>query len=205
MKIAIIGAGNVGSALAKGFAKAGHELFIGARNLQSAELRALAAASPNIQLSSIAEAVASAEVVLFSTPPDVAVEIAGQYPALRDRIIIDATNSVFRAPAPYANAFEGIKAKSGCQEIAKCFNSTGFENMANPVYHDEGIDMFVAGSSARAKSVASHLACEIGFSQCFDFGGDDKVALLEQLAMCWINLAIMQGQGRDIAFKVIRR
>ncbi len=35
--------------------------------------------------------------------------------------------------------------------------------------------------------------------------GDDKVELLEKFALSWINLAIMQGHGRDITFKMIRR
>ena len=44
-----------------------------------------------------------------------------------------------------------------------------------------------------------------GFGSCIDFGKSDKVELLEKFALCWINLAIMQGQGRDIAFKLVRR
>jgi 8-hydroxy-5-deazaflavin:NADPH oxidoreductase len=56
-----------------------------------------------------------------------------------------------------------------------------------------------------SKQVATKLASDIGFASCFDFGGDDKVELLEKFALSWINLAIMQGHGRDIAFKVVRR
>ncbi len=83
----------------------------------------------------------------------------------------------------------------------KCFNSTGAENMAQP----EGLDMFVAGSSVRGKAAATQLALDMGFSACYDFGGDDKVALLESFALCWINLALMQGYGRNIAFKLVKR
>jgi len=77
--------------------------------------------------------------------------------------------------------------------------------MLNPVYNDEGIDMFMAGDSERAKSVARQLALDNGFSSCFDFGKSDKVELLEKFALSWINLAIMQGHGRNMAFKVVRR
>lgn len=73
------------------------------------------------------------------------------------------------------------------------------------MYHGEGIDMFCAGNSRKAKEIATQLAKEIGFSECYDFGGDDKVELLEQFALCWINLAIIQKHGRDIAFKLIKR
>lgn len=37
------------------------------------------------------------------------------------------------------------------------------------------------------------------------FSKGDKVELLEKFALSWINLAIFQGHGRNLAFKVIRR
>lgn len=90
-------------------------------------------------------------------------------------------------------------------EIVKCFNSTGFENMLNPVYHGEGIDMFMAGDSEKAKSVAKKLALDCGFGPCINFGKSDKVELLEKFALSWINLAIIQGHGRNLAFKIVNR
>ena len=89
--------------------------------------------------------------------------------------------------------------------MVKCFNTTGFENMADPSYDGTAVDMFMAGDSSRARDVARGLALDLGFAECFDCGGDDRFALLEDFAMMWINLAIMQGQGRGIAFKVLRR
>jgi predicted dinucleotide-binding enzyme len=91
------------------------------------------------------------------------------------------------------------KAKAG---VVKRFNSTGFENMLNPVYNGEAIDMFMAGDSAKAKSVAQTLAVDAGFGVCWDFGKSDKVELLEKLVLSWINLAIMQGHGRNLAFNI---
>ena len=83
--------------------------------------------------------------------------------------------------------------------------TTGFENMLNPIYHGEGIDMFAAGNSVRAKQVAEQLAKDLGFATCYDFGGDDKVELLEKFALSWINIAIIQGHGRNLAFKLVKR
>jgi len=205
MKIAIIGAGNVGGALGLNFAKKGHKVILGTRDVNSEDIKNLIAANSNISASSVADAITDADVVLFSTPPQVAVEIAGQNPSLKEKIVIDATNSVFMKPAPYKTAFEGIKAVTDCEDVVKCFNSTGFENMRDPVYNGEGIDMFCAGTSTKAKDVASTLAKEIGFAECYDFGGDDKVELLEQFAFSWINLAIIQKHGRGMAFKLIKR
>lgn len=77
--------------------------------------------------------------------------------------------------------------------------------MKNPVYGDTAIDMFVAGDSARGKAAAIQLAKDAGFAECYDIGGNDRFNLIEQFAWFWINLAMFQGQGREIGFKLLKR
>jgi predicted dinucleotide-binding enzyme len=120
------------------------------------------------------------------------------------KILIDATNAVRQKPAPYDTVYHALLDKTPAK-VVKCFNSTGFENMQNPVYQGEKLDMFMAGDNETAKQMAQQLALDAGFGTCWDFGKGDKVSLLEQFALSWINLAIMQGHGRDIAFRVVRR
>lgn len=205
MKIAIIGAGKVGGALASGWAKAGHSIILGVRNPGDREVQALVAANQNLSANTVTAAAQEAEVILVSVPVSALTEVARNLGEVKNRIIIDATNAVFQKPAPYAHGVEAFKALTQCQDVVKCFNSTGFENMANPKYGDTGIDMFVAGDSAKGKQVAAQLARDLGFAECHDFGGDDKIQLLENFALAWINLAIMQGRGRNIAFKLVTR
>ena len=204
MKIAIIGTGNVGGALAEGWSKAGHQILLGVRDLENFKGKELLQ-FPNVSAHLLADAVAAAEVILIAATPQATVAIAEQLGHTGDKIIIDAMNSVRVRPEPYADTFEALRTITQSSNVIKCFNSTGFENMRDPNYAGAGIDMFLAGSSAPAKAVARQLALDAGFAECYDFGGDDKVALLEQFALAWINLAIMQGQGRDVAFKVLRR
>lgn len=205
MNISIIGAGNVGGALTKGFSKVGHQVLIGARDLENSELLQLKELSENISIVTISESINNSDVVIFSTPPQAVIEIAKANSNLKDKIIIDATNSVFKKPEPYKTAYHALKEILDAENVVKCFNTTGFENMENPIYDGVGIDMFVAGSSSEAKGVAAKLSKEIGFGECYDFGDDSKVELIEQFAMSWINLAILQGHGRNIAFKLIKR
>ena len=204
MNIAVIGTGNVGGALATQWAKAGHRIHLGVRDTSSFKGMELLEIE-NITAHSNSEAVSNSEVVLIATAPQHVNAIVEQMGDVAGKIIIDATNSIRTHPEGFANGYEALKALSSGAEIVKCFNSTGFENMKNPVYHGSGIDMFMAGGSERAKSVASQLARDAGFGECYDFGGDDRVALLEQFALAWINLAIFQGHGRDMAFRVVRR
>lgn len=142
--------------------------------------------------------------MLIAIPPTAILEIITEIGDVSGKILIDATNAVHQKPEPFATVFQPLSAKTK-DEVVKCFNTTGFENMSNPKYGEVALDMFMAGDSEKAKSVARQLALDAGFGEFWDFGGEDKVVLLEQFALSWINLAIMQGNGRDIALKVIRR
>jgi predicted dinucleotide-binding enzyme len=203
MEIAIIGTGNVGGALATRWAGAGHNIHLGVRDPAQFKGRELLR-NPNTDVQRITEAVAGSEVVLISTPPTAVFEVIDAMGDLDCKVVIDATNSVRAAPDPFRTVYHCLSDRTK-GETVKCFNSTGFENMLDPVYQGKGIDMFMAGDSEKAKEVAHRLALDAGFGSCIDFGKSDKVELLEKFALSWINLAIMQGFGRGIAFRLVRR
>jgi predicted dinucleotide-binding enzyme len=203
MNIAIIGTGNVGGALATQWAKKGHNIHLGVKNkdqFKGSELLKNA----NTSVFSIKEAIELSDVILIAAPPTAIFDIVEEMGDVSGKVIIDSTNSVMKSPEPFKTVFHMLAEKTNA-EVVKCFNSTGFENMKDPVYVGEGIDMFMAGDSEKAKEVARQLALDCGFGSCWDFGKSDKVELLEKFALSWINLAIMQGHGRNIAFKVVRR
>jgi len=204
MNIAIIGSGNVGGALAQQWIKAGHNVLIGSQFPLSEKNIALATKIGEDRFAVIENAVKQCEVILIATPPDAIFEILQKLGDASGKIIIDATNAIMKTPEPYKTVYHALADKTNA-EVVKCFNTTGFENMLNPLYKGEGIDMFMAGDSENAKEVAKKLALDCGFGSCIDFGKSDKVELLEKFALSWINLAIMQGMGRDLAFKIIRR
>lgn len=205
MNIAIIGTGNVGGALAQQLIKAGHTVLMGAKFPLSEKSIRLATKIGEDRFAAIENAVKQSDVIIITTPPDAVIQIIPLMGNIEGKTIIDATNAVRIKPEGYPTAFHAIKAITKSEAVVKCFNTTGFENMLNPTYNGEGIDMFCAGDNRQAKQVAEQLAKDIGFASCYDFGGDDKVELLEKLALSWINLAIMQGHGRDLAFKIVRR
>ena len=203
MNIAIVGTGNIGGALATKWALKGHTILLGVNNQNQFKGRELLN-NQNTSVSSISEAVSKSEVVLIAIPPTAIFEVLPQLNNVTGKIVIDATNSVRQSPEPYKTVYHCLMEKTQ-GDVVKCFNSTGFENILNPTYQGKGIVMFMAGESDLAKKVVSQLALDAGFGSCMDFGKSDKVELLEKFALCWINLAIMQGQGRNIAFKLVRR
>jgi predicted dinucleotide-binding enzyme len=205
MKIAIIGSGNVGSALGKGWMTKEHDVIFAIRDLNSPKAVRLKELLPDAACDSIKNAVSACDIVVFTTPADVVISLINEYPELKNKTCIDATNSVRSKPEPYHTAYQAIKDLLKTEKVVKCFNSTGFENMLHPHYKDGSLDMFMAGNDKESKEIAKKLALDLGFENCYDFGGDDKVELLEKFALSWINLAIMQGMGRNIGFKIIKR
>lgn len=203
MKIAIIGTGNVGGALATAWANAGHHILLGVRDTKNFKGTDLLQ-NPNTNAHPIGEAAQAAEVILVATPPQFAENLSVAFRDVAGKVIIDSTNSVRTKPDNYPTAFHAFEALTNA-EVVKCFNTTGFENMKSPDYGHIRLDMFMAGNSQPAKAVAAQLAQEMGFENCYDFGGSDQVELLEKFALSWINLAIFQGMGRDIGFKLVRR
>lgn len=204
MRIAIIGTGNVGGALASKWAHAGHQVTLGVRNTTEFKGKELLN-EKNISVAEIEEAVRKSDVILIAAVPQATTDIVKLMGDVSGKVIIDTMNSVRTKPDGFNNSFEALKALAKSAEIVKCFNSVGFNVMADTNFNGTKADMYMAGSSEPAKEVAKQLALDAGFENCYNFGGDDKVALLEQFALSWINLAMMQGQGREMIFKLLKR
>ena len=140
MNIAIIGSGNVGGALARRWVLAGHTVVVGAKFPLSEKSLQLAAVIGEDKFTHLAPALKQCEVVLIATPPAAIFELMDEMGDLTGKIIIDATNAVRQKPAPYDTVYHALAARTTAQ-VVKCFNSTGFENMLDPVYQGEKIDM----------------------------------------------------------------
>ena len=213
MNIGIIGAGNVGGTLGKGWAAVGHKIKFGVRTPADEKVTALlkscgAGASAGL----LNEAASFGEVVVLTTPWDgakSAIESAGN---LAGKILIDCTN-----PVPMgANLMSGLSlghTTSAAEEVAKwakgakvvkAFNTTGAGNMANPRFGNDKAVMFVAGDDTNAKRTVIQLSNELGF-ETVDAGPLTQARLLEPVAMLWISLAYAQGLGSNFAFKLVRR
>jgi predicted dinucleotide-binding enzyme len=205
MEIAIIGTGNIGSTLARRFAENNHQIFLGVRNEHDFKGLSLLSGLKNCSIHSIAEAAHLADIIIIAVPAQFAIDVAKSLGDVTGKVIIDTMNSGNVKHEGFTNTTDAILANCNTTDVVKCFNTTGFENLMDPIYNNHGIDMFTAGSSTKGTAIATQLAKELGFENVYHFGNNDKFYLIEQMAMCWINLAIMQKQGRGMAFKIIKR
>src|SRR5690349_1091413 len=89
--IAILGTGNVGAALATAWARAGHRLVLGARNIVDPKVAALARKT-KAEVKLPADAAASAEVVVLALPWQAAEGAVKALGGLKDKVVIDCMN-----------------------------------------------------------------------------------------------------------------
>ena len=209
MKIAIIGAGNVGGTLGKRWAAAGHEVLFGVRDPAREKYQSLVTQTGGrARLATNAEAAAESQAIVLATPwttTEAALAACGD---LSRKIIIDATNPL----GADLNLGVGLTDSGGEQvarwakgaSVVKAFNSTGFNVMDDPLLDGRHAVMFVAGDDQAAKGVVLDLASAIGF-EAVDAGPLKIARLLEPLAVLWIHCAYRQGLTRDYAFALIRR
>ena len=209
MKIAVIGAGHVGTALGTGWTKAGHQITYGVRNPQDDKVRDLIAAQPRAKVASNADASRDGDVIVFSTRWGATGAAIRDCGSLAGKIVIDATN-------PLNADFTGLACgfnTSGSEQVAhwavgaqvfKTMNQVGFGLMDHPALKgDSKPVMFVAGDGA-GKPKVLQLVSDLGF-EAIDVGGLEYARLLEPFAMLWIHLALHSRQGLDFAFGLLRK
>lgn len=210
MRIAIIGAGNVGGTLGRAWARKGHDIFFGVRHPQDEKTRQLVQSlGTRARAGTVADAAAFGEVVVLATPwgaTQAAVRAAGD---LRGKAVIDCTNPL----KPDVSGLEVGFSTSGAEQVAqwakgarvfKAFNTTGYNNMANPVIRGTRTVMFVCGDDEEVKPTVLRLAADVGFD-AVDAGKLVIARLLEPFAMLWIHLAFSGPVGRDFGFALLRR
>lgn len=206
MKVAIIGAGNVGKALGTSMTRAGHDVTIAASTPQSAEQAAReigAQAAP-----SNAAAAHGADVVILAVPfvsagARVAREIAD---ATAGRIVIDVTNPIrpdFSGLATETSAAEEFQQLLPKASVVKAFNTVFASNQADPAASDEPIDGYVAGDDPDAKQKVISLVESIGMRP-LDVGPLRAARALEGMAFLNIGLNAANGWSWTSAWRLER-
>lgn len=210
MKIAVIGAGNMGSGLGRIWAEKGHQvIFSFSRDM--ARLRTLASSLPNAAAASPAEAVAQSEIVLLSVRWGNAEEAVRAAGSLRGKILIDCTNPL----SPDLSGLAVGNTTSGAEEIAamapgahvvKAFNTVFAEtyHTNSRLFGSRLLTMFFCGDDREVKTTVEKLIKDAGFNPV-DAGPLKAARYLEQLAMFVIHLGYNQGMGTNIALHLIRR
>jgi 8-hydroxy-5-deazaflavin:NADPH oxidoreductase len=202
MKIAVIGAGSVGSTLGNAWQRRGHDVKYGVRNPDDEKYASLGA-----PVATNDQAAADADVVVLCTPwhgTQQAVQSCGE---LAGKVLIDCTNPL----TPDFTALEVGHTTSGAEQVAgwasggrvcKAMNQIGAPMMNAPQLPATPV-MFVCGDDDNAKDITAGLVRELGF-EAVDAGDLTVSRLLEPFGLVWIHLALRRGFGTKWGFGLLR-
>ncbi len=202
MNIAIMGAGKKSESLARSLASAGHEIFMGLKNYDNPISYYLRDAYENINITSVEQAAAMADIIIIATPLDEVRKTAYLLDDVRRKVVIDITSSVSVRSEDYLNSLNAIRSITGSVHVVKCLNCKGYENLISPLFQNKIIDMLVVGESKKAKEIVKIISKDLGLENIYDFGDNDATLLMDEMAKCWHNIAVRQKMGRKITFKV---
>jgi len=190
MKIGIIGKGNVGSALARGLKRAGHE--VRAVGNDGAAIR---------------DTAASAEIVIVAVPfggLDDLVKAAGD--VLAGKTVVDVTNALDAnmnlAMGFTSSGAEDLQKKLPKSRVVKAFNTVFAHHMESGKLGDQRLTAFVASDDDQARKQVIELARSIGFDPV-DSGPLKNARLLEPLGFFNIQLGYGLGMGTQVGFKLL--
>jgi predicted dinucleotide-binding enzyme len=214
MKIGIMGTGDVGQALGRGFVSLGHEVKMGSRDVGNEKSRAWAAKTgERASAGTFADAAAFADLAVLATlwsGTENALHLAGAR-NLAGKVVIDATNPlVFRHNAPPALALghtdsggEQVQRWLPESRVVKCFNIVGHAHMVHPDFPGGPPDMFLCGNDAAAKRTVTEICQAFGWP-VIDIGGIEGARLLEPICILWV-LYGLQTSSWNHAFKLLRK
>ncbi|GAA4719367.1 NAD(P)-binding domain-containing protein [Pedococcus ginsenosidimutans] len=225
MKIAVLGTGMVGQALAGRLVELGHDVVTGTRDPQATLARtepdgmgnppyaAWATEHPQVRLATFADAVADAELVVNATGGAAAIPAlqAAGADALAGKVVLDISN-----PLDFSQGFpptlfvkdtdslgEQIQREFPQARVVKSLNTLTAELMVRPTSLGEASSVFVSGDDADAKATVTELLQSFGHTDVIDLGDISTARGTEMLLPVWLRLMGALGTGM-FNFKIVR-
>lgn len=225
MKLAVLGTGTVGRAIADRLDELGHDVTIGTRDPDATLARTDADGMGNpayaewaghhagIGLASFAEAAGRAEVVVNATSGGASLEVLALAGAdnLDGKVLIDIANPLDFSHGMPPTLFvkdtdslaEQIQRAFPTARVVKTLNTMTAALMVRPGELPEGSSVFVSGDDSEAKAVATALLQEFGHADVIDLGDLSTARGTEMLLPVWLRLWGALGTPM-FNFKIVR-
>jgi predicted dinucleotide-binding enzyme len=203
MKVGILGTGDVGKALAKGFQSRGCDVKIGSRDPKQKSAG---------EFVTFREAAQHGDVIVLALKWDGtenALKMADPS-SFKGKVVIDATNPLKYVDGRPVGLERGFSDSGGEQvqrwlpgaHVVKAFNIVGNALMVDPKLPGGPPTMFIGGNDEGAKQTVTEILGDFGW-ETIDLGGIDASRLLEPMCWAWVTSAFKSGKWMQ-AFKMLR-
>ncbi|HZF55708.1 MAG TPA: NAD(P)-binding domain-containing protein [Polyangiaceae bacterium] len=211
MKIGILGTGDVGKALGKGFLALGHEVKMGGREASNEKAAAWVKESgERASQGTFGDAAGFGEIIVLATlgvGTESAIKMAGAE-KFSGKVVIDTTNPLDFSKGGPALAV-GFSDSGGEQiqrlipdaHVVKAFNTVGNALMFKPDLPGGPPDMFICGNSDDAKKRVGEICTDFGWG-VVDLGGIEASRYLEPMCLAWVLYGI-RSKNWGHAFKLL--
>lgn len=189
LTVTVVGTGRIGTTLARAWRDAGMDVRLASRAPQQTEL-------DSIPVAGIEEALPGSQVVVTAIPgAAVGAFLTEHSGALAGTPLVDASNNVGGSAMHHAAA-------AGPLPYYRAFNTLGVENFADPVFDGVRADLFYSGPQSHQAAVESLIEA-VGLRPVWVGDGVGAADLLDGVTRLWFTLALQQGRGRHLAFRML--
>lgn len=213
VKVGILGSGDVGKALAKGFLKNGYQVAIGSDHPE--KLAEFKRENPEMETATFEEAAQSGDIVVVCVKGTVAENIVEKVKRhLTGKTVIDTTNPIGDAPPQNGvlkyftsldeSLMERLQKIAPDAQFVKAFNSIGSALMVNPDFGDDTKPtMFICGNNDDAKKKVHEILLKFAF-EVEDMGKAESARAIEPLCILWCIPGFLRNEWSH-AFKLLKK
>jgi predicted dinucleotide-binding enzyme len=206
MRIAVLGTGPVGHALATRLVHLGHDVWMGSRDAAGEKVVAWAAQQGDrAHAATFADAAHEAELLVNATGGSVSLEMLASIDEadLEGKVLVDVSNPLDfsqgfpprLAPAIDDSSAEQIQRAHPGARVVKALNTMNCDVMADPSLVRGPHTVFVAGDDIAAKAAVVDLLASFGWPRpdIVDLGGLIASRGLEAYVLFWVNVRMALG------------
>jgi predicted dinucleotide-binding enzyme len=212
-KVGIIGSGDVGKTLAKGFLKHGYQVAIGSDHTE--KLAEFKRENPQIETVTFEQAAQSGDIVVLCVKGTIAEKIIEKVKRhLSGKTVVDTTNPIADAPPENGvlkfftsldeSLMERLQNIAPDAQFVKALNSIGSGMMINPNFGDNTKPtMFICGNNEDAKKKVYEILEKFGF-EIEDIGKAESARAIEPLCILWCIPGFLRNEWTH-AFKLLKK
>ncbi len=215
MRIGIIGAGNMGAAMGKIWAKAGHSVIFSYSRDENKLHQLATSAGETAQAGTPQEAVAHSDVILIAVWVPSLEDVIREVGSLDNKIVITCVSglqpdfsgqTMGLATELKISIAETIQQLAPQARVVEAFNTTFAEILASDSrqFGSDVPSVFYCGDDSEAKQVVAGLIEECGY-EAVDAGSLIVARTLETLATAWVQFAVASQLFPNLGLKALRR